>query len=84
LNARLRKQLEALDALPDDRIDMSEIPERASRGLRYKGLFYRPEKNSITIRLDGDVLDWFKKQGRGYQTKINRVLREYFSRQGKT
>jgi uncharacterized protein (DUF4415 family) len=43
------------------------------------GLFYRPEKKSITIRLDADLLAWFKKQGRGYQTKMNAILREYFA-----
>lgn len=83
MNAHLRKQLAALDALPDGHIDTSDIPERTMRGMRYKGLFYRPEKKSITIRLDGDMLDWFKRQGRGYQTKMNRVLREYFARQRK-
>lgn len=36
-----------------------------------------PEKQSITIRLDVDVLDWFKRQGRGYQTRINKLLRSY-------
>jgi uncharacterized protein (DUF4415 family) len=78
-NAQLRKQLEALDALADKDIDTSDILERTVKGMRYKGLFYRPEKKSITIRLDADVVHWFKKQGRGYQTKMNRVLREYFA-----
>jgi uncharacterized protein (DUF4415 family) len=36
---------------------------------------YRPIKRSITLRLDADVVDWFKKAGRGYQTRINRALR---------
>ena len=79
LNARMRKQLAALDELPDDQIDTSDIPERLARGIRYKGLFYRPEKKSVTIRLDSDLLAWFKAQGRGYQSKMNRVLREYFA-----
>lgn len=38
--------------------------------------FYRPVKQPVTLRLDADVLAWFKKQGRGYQTRINRALRE--------
>jgi uncharacterized protein (DUF4415 family) len=38
--------------------------------------FYRPLKQPVTLRLDADVLAWFKKQGRGYQTRINRALRE--------
>jgi len=38
--------------------------------------FYRPVKQPITLRLDADVVAWFKKQGRGYQTRINRALRK--------
>jgi uncharacterized protein (DUF4415 family) len=38
--------------------------------------FYRPVKQPVTLRLDADVLAWFKRQGRGYQTRINRALRE--------
>ncbi len=37
---------------------------------------YRPLKKSVTVRLDADVLAWFKKPGRGYQTRINQVLRK--------
>jgi uncharacterized protein (DUF4415 family) len=75
----MRKQLAALDQLPDSEIDTSDIPERTAHGIRYKGLFYRPQKKSVTIRLDTDLLAWFRAQGRGYQSKINRVLREYFA-----
>jgi uncharacterized protein (DUF4415 family) len=38
--------------------------------------YYRPLKKPVTLRLDADVLAWFKKQGRGYQTRINRALRK--------
>ncbi len=38
--------------------------------------FYRPIKQPVTLRLDADVVAWFKKQGRGYQTRINRALRK--------
>jgi uncharacterized protein (DUF4415 family) len=38
--------------------------------------FYRPVKQPVTLRLDADVLAWFKRQGRGYQTRINKALRE--------
>jgi len=79
LNARMRKELAALDKLADSEIDTSDIPERTVRGIRYKGLFYRTGKKSITIRLDADLLAWFKAQGRGYQSKMNRILREYFA-----
>ncbi|PYX59085.1 MAG: hypothetical protein DMG73_09420 [Acidobacteria bacterium] len=40
------------------------------------GELYRPIKKPVTLRLDADVLAWFKKQGRGYQTRINRALRK--------
>jgi len=40
------------------------------------GSLYRPIKKPVTLRLDADVLAWFKKQGRGYQTRINRALRK--------
>src|SRR5688572_5934239 len=79
LNARMRSELAALKALPDDQIDTSDIPERLGKGERYVGLFYRPSKKSVTIRLDSDLLAWFKAQGPGYQRRINRVLREYFA-----
>jgi uncharacterized protein (DUF4415 family) len=38
--------------------------------------YYRPIKKPVTLRLDADILAWFKKQGRGYQTRINRALRK--------
>jgi len=72
--------LETLVALPDDQIDLSEIPDvRDCSGPRW-GLFYRPLKQQLTLRLDADVVAWFKKRapdGRGYQTDINRALREH-------
>ena len=73
-------ELEALAALPDDRIDTSEIPESIDWSDARRGLFYRPVKKQITLRLDADVVTWFKSRipgGRGYQTEINRALREY-------
>ena len=42
----------------------------------------RPYKRSLTLRLDADVLDWFKRQGQGYQTRINEALREHMKRHG--
>ena len=76
------KELEALDALPDDQIDTSDIPELPEsvwreRGVR--GLFYRPIKKPVTMRLDADVIEWLKRKsgpdGKGYQTTANKVLR---------
>jgi uncharacterized protein (DUF4415 family) len=79
LNAKLRKELNALERLRDDEIDTSDIPEQATEGKQLVGLFYRPVKKSVTIRLDADMLDWFKSKGRGYQTTINWILRRHFA-----
>lgn len=49
-----------------------------------RGMFYRPIKQQITLRLDADLIDWFKThavEGEGYQTCINRALREYVTQQ---
>jgi uncharacterized protein (DUF4415 family) len=76
------KELGALEALPEDQIDTSDIPEITDADWKKMkvGLFYRPTKKSVTIRLDSDLLAWFKAKGRGYQTAINRALREYVSK----
>jgi uncharacterized protein (DUF4415 family) len=85
LTADQRRQLEALDKLPDDQIDFSDIPELAEHtGPIYSGLFYRPGKKSVTIRLDEDMVKWFKAQGKGWQTKMNWALRLYFASHRKT
>ena len=80
LTAAQRAELEALEALPDDQIDTSDIPETLDWSGAKRGLFYRPVKQQITLRLDADVVAWFKQQapgGRGYQTDINRALRSH-------
>ncbi|MEA5532575.1 BrnA antitoxin family protein [Crocosphaera sp. XPORK-15E] len=63
------------------------IPEAMGDWSKAKrGLFYRPIKKQITLRLDADLIDWFKthaKQGEGYQTSINRALREYVTQKNK-
>lgn len=76
--------LEALAALPDDQIDTSDAPEVLDWSGARRSLFYRPIKQQITLRIDADVIDWFKHskpRGEGYQTDINRVLREYVMQQ---
>ena len=80
LTDKQKAELDALEALPDDQIDTSDIPEVLDWSDARRGLFYRPVKQQITLRLDADVVKWFKMQtpdGRGYQTGINRALREY-------
>jgi uncharacterized protein (DUF4415 family) len=70
-----------VDALKDKDIDKTDIPEVSpetfARGLVRKGLKPATRKQQLTIRVDGDVLDWYKRQGQGYQTKINSLLRAY-------
>lgn len=84
VSPRLAAQLDALAEMPDDQIDTTDIPEITDWSGAKRGLFYRPIKKQLTLRLDADVVDWFKSNadasgGRGYQTRINRALREYVS-----
>jgi uncharacterized protein (DUF4415 family) len=69
--------LKALAARPDIEIDTSDIPvltaEQWKKGIR--GRFYRPVKRQITARVDADVLEWLKSPGKGYQSRINAILR---------
>jgi uncharacterized protein (DUF4415 family) len=70
-----KKELAAVAALRDAQIDLSDAPEVRECSRAVVGKFYRPIKKSLTIRLDADVLAWLKAQGRGYQTRINHLLR---------
>lgn len=71
LTDKQKAELSALEALPDDQIDTSDIPEVRDWSDARRGVFYRPVKQQITLRLDADVVNWFREQapdGRGYQT----------------
>src|ERR1700730_7733800 len=75
----LKEELAALARLPDEAIDTGDIPEvRDWRGAE-RGRFYRPIKKLVTIRLDADVLAWFKQRDARDQTAVNRALREYMA-----
>ena len=83
LSTKQEEDLKSLAAMPDDEIDYSDIPplpdefwERAVRNP-----FYRPTKTSTTVRVDSDVLAWLKSKGKGYQTRINAILREAMLRE---
>ena len=80
LSRKQSKELLALSTLPDAQIDLSDIPESAAWKGAFVGKFYRPIKKPVTIRVDADVLAWLKRQGRGYQTRINSLLRESMER----
>ena len=69
------KELAALAKLRDDKINLEDLPEVFDWNGAVVGKYYRPIKKSLTIRLDADVLAWLKSQGSGYQTRINRLLR---------
>ncbi len=86
LTAKQRAELETLAALPNDRIDTIDIPEVREWSDAKRGLFYRPVKKQLTLRIDADVIAWFKgrvPKGQGYQTKMNLALRDYIKRQAR-
>ena len=70
-----------LDAMADEAIDLSDCPEVTpemfAKAVVRRGLPVTKPKAQVTLRLDSDVLDWFKAQGQGYQTRINQLLRAY-------
>jgi uncharacterized protein (DUF4415 family) len=76
LTKRQAKEIQALKRMKDEDIDFSDIPPLRGDEKFVIGKFYRPIKKSLTIRIDADVLDWVKGQGKGYQTRINHYLRE--------
>jgi len=80
LSPELQKQLADLAAMPEDQIDTTDIPEASAEAWKRarRPNFYKPLKKPVTLRLDLDVLAWYKEQTeRGYQTEINRVLRQH-------
>jgi uncharacterized protein (DUF4415 family) len=64
--------------MPDDHIDKSDIPPLTDAFWKtaVRNPFYKPTKSSTTIRIDTDVLMWLRNQGKGYQSRINAILRE--------
>lgn len=73
-----RAELNALAAMPDSEIDFSDIPPLDDSFWKnaVRNPFYKPTKTSTTVRVDSDVLVWLKVQGKGYQTRMNEILRE--------
>jgi uncharacterized protein (DUF4415 family) len=74
-NADRAREIRALKRMKDSDIDTTDIPPISDWSKAVVGKFYRPIKKPLTIRLDADVLAWLKGQGRGYQTRINALLR---------
>ncbi len=77
LTAQEQTELANLAAMPDDQIDYSDIPATIPEQWREaeQGRFYRRIKQQLTLRIDADVIAWYKSQGKGYQTRINELLR---------
>ena len=75
--ARKRK-LAKVTSRPDSEIDFSEIPPLKESFWKnaVRNPFYRPVKQQLTVRLDADVVVWLRQQGKGYQTRLNQVLRQ--------
>src|SRR5208337_109941 len=76
-----RTDWKRVDALKDDKIDFSDTPELTpemfARGLVRRGLKPVARKKLLTLRIDSDVVEWYRRQGPGYQTRINALLRAY-------
>jgi uncharacterized protein (DUF4415 family) len=70
-----------IDAMKDEDIDLSDNPEATpemfARAVVRRNFKVIPRKKQLTLRIDSDVVDWYKLQGRGYQTRINSLLRAY-------
>jgi uncharacterized protein (DUF4415 family) len=75
VNADRAREIRALKRMKDSDIDTTDIPPISDWSRAVVGKFYRPIKKPLTIRLDADVLAWLKGQGKGYQTRINALLR---------
>jgi uncharacterized protein (DUF4415 family) len=77
LSPELMAEMTLLEAMTNEEIDTADIPEETEWSGAVRGRFYRPVKKLRSVRLDADVIDWFKSSGGGYQTRINAALREY-------
>ncbi len=73
----IRHELAALAAQPEKSIDFSDQPETTEQDWAdaVRGQFYRPVKQQLTVRIDADVVQWLKGQGKGYQSRLNLILR---------
>ncbi|MFM6113652.1 MAG: BrnA antitoxin family protein [Sphaerospermopsis kisseleviana] len=81
ISSKSQTDWQRLDAMTDEDIDLSDCPEITpelfAKAVVKKGLPVAKNKAQVTLRIDSDVLEWFKSQGRGYQTQINALLRAY-------
>ena len=74
----IKSDLKWIDAQSDQDIDYSGIPELDADFFKKARVVVPPGKKQLTLRLDADVLAWMKAQGKGYQSRINAILRAYY------
>ena len=72
-----KAEIAALAVRPESEIDYSDLPPLTEKFWKnaQRGRFYKPTKTSTTVRIDTDVLAWLRAQGKGYQSRINAILR---------
>ncbi|GMR17931.1 MAG: BrnA antitoxin family protein [Gammaproteobacteria bacterium] len=83
LKKKSQTDWDKVDDLSDKEIDTSDIPLLDKEFFKNAELHMPTRKKSITVRLDSDVLEWFREQGKGYQTKMNAILRTYMKAHNK-
>ena len=86
ISSKSKTDWQRLDLMTDGKIDFSDCPEvtpeQFAKAIIRQGLPERKNKTQVTLRIDSDVLEWFKSQGKGYQTKINSLLKAYMKANG--
>ena len=75
---RTHSNLKKIDAMRDEDIDFSDIPELDDDFFKNAKVVVSPGKKQIALRVDTDVLEWMKGQGKGYQSRMNAILRSYY------
>ncbi|KKM22003.1 hypothetical protein LCGC14_1629750 [marine sediment metagenome] len=78
MSSSKEQRLKKLDPVKDENIDYSDIPELNEDFWANAVIEYPEKKKPVTLRLDADVLEWFKSTGKGYQTRINAILRSFY------
>ena len=76
--SKSKKRLKEIKAIKDEYIDCSDIPELDETFWKNAVLVHPEKKERLTVRFDADMVEWFKNQGRGYQTRMNTVLRSFY------
>ena len=74
----IKSDLKRIDGMRDRDIDYTDIPALDESFFKEAQVVVPPGKKQLTLRLDADVLEWLKSQGKGYQSRINAILRAYY------